>query len=431
MLLDSMSILSYYFRLFFTYASYYSSYYRDLFSEFPYEVQTAVWVQQWSLLIMITLAIMLLIKVRKRHKMMRTIYRMEHLYGEAINYVFSVDEEYNITREEIVSRFHIADKNVGMRELLKNDLERRMLGLIIYDRLIHDDTSGPSRQSNLHLLLEIFGLPSFLEEEVSLANMRNKVIAMTLIRTFKLYISPWVINKLLNSKHVRVRRLAMYASVMSSSDSELEYFETDFFDDNCCIFDEIELGYTLHRRRSAGLKLPNLAHWAHIQKNDATKCMFVRLMRRFDQREYCDQLKDLFLESKHKKLIEEISRTWGYLHYTEGEQLLVNTMLTQPDDTKVAIMHAVTRMASGKNLDLLLDGYENTTNPHVRFEAIRCMYSYGDEGRALLTKLEAEAPEADQYFFSFFHNPITLERIPLDKEQAYHPSVETVYNMPH
>lgn len=426
--MDSVSIFTYYFHLILSYVNYFSTYYSDTFRDYPYEVKTAIWVIQWIFLCIIILTTLIGRQENMSRKRKNVRARLEKRYGEAIDYIFSIEDEHTMTRDEIISRFHVKEKDLQKWGLLTNDHERRQMCRLIYTHLIHDSISGPSRTKNMHLLLDIFNLPTFLESEVSVGKMHRKVKAMTMVRAFKLYISPWVINKLMNSKKTRVRRLALYLSVMSSSDSELEYFETDFFDKNSCIYDEIELGYTLHRRRAAGLKLPNLARWAHIQKNDDTKCMFVRLMRRFNQREYCDQLTDLFVDSKHRKLIEEISRTWGYLHYTDGEQLLVNTMLTQPDDTKVAIMHAVTRMASGKNLDLLLDGYR-TTNPHVRFEALRCMHSYGDEGRALLKKLEAEASPKDQKFFSFFHNPITLARIPLDKEQAYHPSVETVYNL--
>ena len=209
----------------------------------------------------------------------------------------------------------------------------------------------------------------------------------------------------------------------------MDYFETDFFDKYSCIKDEIELAYSLQRRRRAGLKLPNLARWANLQKNEQSQCMFVRLMRRFDELEYCDQLTELYkTQMRKKKLIEEISRTWGYLHYTDGEELLKDALLTQPDDTKVAIMHALTRFATGNAIDSLLEGYHNTTNPHVRFEALRCMYNYGEMGRAKFYELEANAHERDRKFFEFFKNPITLDRIRLDKEQAYHPSVETVYN---
>lgn len=426
--MDTISGFTYYLRLLASYVIYYWDHLHSLYNDYPYEVQTAVWVIQWSFIGIFFLTIALERLGLKRRSEERLSAKLEAAYGEAADFVFASDDQL-LTRDKIQAHFHVEPDEVAKHGLLRDDKERRQMCQLIYDRLLHNESVSSNQQKNLNLLLDIFGLPTFLEAELSLGNMRNKMNAMTMIRTFKLYVNPWLLNKLLNSGKLRVRRMAMYLSVMSSADSELEYFETDFFDNNACIYDEIELGYTLQRRRAAGLKLPNLAHWAHLQKNDSTKCLFVRLMRRFDQREYCHQLQDLFHDSKHKKLIEEISRTWGYLNYADGEQLLVDTMLTQPDDTKVAIMHAVTRMASGRNLDLLLDGYNNTTNPHVRFEALRCMYSYGDEGRAMLKELESQASEADRKFFAFFHNPITLARIPLDREQAYHPSVETVYNL--
>lgn len=422
--MNTVSTLSYYLRLLAAYGSYYLSYYTALFQDYPYEVQTAIWFIQWAILAIIVILAVLGRMTRKRRARRKTHERLHEQFDEVLDAIFAPNANPQMTRDELSSHIHLAD---AQKNPLKTQQDKRGFCHLIYYRLVND-TSNEHRSANIQLLLDMFGIPTFLENEVSLGGMRSKVKAMTMIRTFKLYISPWVINKLLNSKKIRVRRLAMYSAVMSSSDSDLDYFETDFFDENCCIYDEIELGYVLHRRRAAGLKLPNLAHWAHLQKNDSTKCMFVRLMRRFDQREHCHQLEDLFHDSKHKKLIEEISRTWGYCHYTEAEPLLVDTMLTQPDDTKVAIMHAITRLASGNSLHLLLDGYENSTNPHVRFEALRCMYSYGEEGRALLWELEKSASETDRKFYTFFHNPITLDKIPLDKEQAYHPSVETVYN---
>ena len=427
--LDDISLISYYFNVLASYASYYWAYYRDSFRDYPYEVQTAIVIIQWSVLAILYLTFIIEKKGHHRRLKERTIEMLEEHYGEAIDYVFDREHNWPMSRDEIHGRFDVDEQQVAKKGLLRNKLQKQMMCNIIYKRLMTSGNTWTNRRKNVHLLLNIFSLPAFLEQEVAFANLFIKMKALAVVRAFKLPVSPWVINMLMASKKTRVKRVAMYLSVAGSADSELDYFETDFFDKNSCIYDEIELGYMLNRRRNAGMKLPNLAHWARLQKRDETKCMFVRLMRRFDQKEYCYQLEDLFKTSKHKKLIEEIARTWGYLNYTAGEQQLIDIMLTQPDDTKVAIMHAVTRMASGKSLTLLLDGYRNSTNPHVRFEALRCMYNYNDDGWRMLDELEAEATEEEKHFFEFFHNPITISRLDLDHEQAYHPSVETVFNL--
>ncbi len=425
--MDSVSQFSYWFHVIKSYVSYYLTYLFNMYRDYPYEVQVAVSVIIFVAVLMCIIMLVMFCVSRSKARERRLMMKLKQRFSPVINHVMYSGADTPLTRAEIFEMLRRSNP-VGNSEILSKKREKCLFCKIVYERFIVD-TPDDIHMVSLHALLDVCGIPQFLEQQVNQGNLHCMVDALNMMRTFKLYINPWVINKLVKSSNIRVRRLAMYSAVMSSSDSDLDYFETDFFDNNSCIYDEIELGYALHRRQAAGLRLPNLAQWAHLQKNHSTRCLFVRLMRRFDQREYCSQLVDLFRESRHKKLIEEISRTWGYLHYVDGEKLLVDSLLMQPDDTKVAILHAITRMATGKSLDVLLDGYKNTTNPHVRFEALRCMYNYGYEGRLLFDSVEQQASGRDRKFFDFFHNSITLYRIPLDKEQAYHPSVETIHSM--
>jgi len=422
----TISFIRYYISLFMAYCKFLFAFVLYKFADYPEEVKVAALLSALCVMIILVVTLSMLLLSWKHKRIQRLRDKIEKKYGKGMEYIVSQEASELLTESEIEHAFGF-DRSELDGPLLKNNREKNMFVEIFYLYFI-SKRSELSKTENTHTMLRIFDIPDYLEKEVSLGSMKHKVNALSKMRTFKLPISPWVINKLLNSKYMRVQRLAMYSNIMSSSDSALDYFETDFFDNNCCIKDEIELGFSLQRRRKMGLKLPNLARWAHIQSNEKTQCMFVRLMRRFNEIEYCGELKDLYNESKKKKLIEEISRTWGYLQYVESEDLLKKALLTQPDDTKVAIMHALTRLATGNSLDALLDGFKNTTNPHVRYEALRCIYNYGPEGRALFHKLEEESSDADKKFFDFFNNPITLEKIRLDKEQAYHPSVETVFN---
>lgn len=186
------------------------------------------------------------------------------------------------------------------------------------------------------------------------------------------------------------------------------------------MYDEIQLGFVLQRRKTSKRKIPNLAHWATMHDNPKAQVMFIRMMRQFSQKEYCDELEELFNHNSDGELIEEIARTWGYLGYTQGEELMSEMLLTQPDDSKVSIMHALTRLNTGKSLGSLVDGYRNSGSPHVKFEALRCIYLYGDEGRKKFEELKAGATEREAYFFDFFNNELTLKEIPLEKTARYH-----------
>ena len=423
----SVSYILYYLKMLMAYGNYYQSYVFNTFRDYPPEVNIAAVIGNMAFVGIIVMSVATLVVRRRKHKERKVMDNLKKRFGDGITYVLSDESATNLTREEIAKALHLDNLGTGKQTPLKNKQEKWFFCRLVYFTRI-SDKMAKNHRANLTKMLNIFSLREFMETEVSQGIMMHKTQAMTMLRNFKMYVSPWAINKLLDSKSTRIHRLAMYLSMISNSDSDLDYFETDFFDNNCCIYDEIELGYVLQRLRKRNMKLPNLASLALKHKEPRTQCIFVRLMRRFGQLEYCNELENLYSRSKDKKLIEEISRTWGYLHYTEGEKLLADSLLMQPDDTKVAAMHALVRMATGQSIGVLRDCYHSSSNPHVRFEALRCMYNYGSVGRAAFDELERKADEDNKRFFDFFHNPITLGRIPLDKEQAYHPSVETVYN---
>lgn len=417
--MNTINRIAYYVDIAIAYIGYYVSYLYEYYRGFAPIIKFAVTALTITALLIIIALLSLLFRAWRNRRWRRVEKRIADRYGEGVAYLLSADAKPDMTRQEVLDVLDIEDDKG--KTLLKNFKEKLSFCRLVYQTRISEN-AVVGRRRNLHTMLGIFGTQSFLEELVNKGNDRRKAEALHMLRAFKMPINQWVANQLLNTKRNRIRRLAMYASIMSSSNTDLDYFESEFFDDNCCIYDEIQLGYVLQRRRSAKRKIPNLAHWAHLQKNPSTQCVFVRLMRQFNQKEYCSELEELFNHAGDKQLLEEIARTWGYLHYEEGEELLSDMLLTQPDDTKVAIMHALVRMGTGKSLNALVDGYKNSGDQHVKFEALRCLYNYGEEGRAKFREFERTAqPGIEQRLFEFFHNPITLANIELNEKDVYTP----------
>ena len=301
--MSTISVIQYYFHLFMAYGAYYLTYGFNMFRGYPLEVQVAVVVTELSAVLIAIMLIALVVLQWKNRVRKRLFQRIKDRYGKGMSYLLSGEALRRMSREDIAEVFDIESKDIG-KPLLKNRREKMVFLAIFYMKFVklrNDQTN----KDNIRNALYLFAIPEYLEHEASLGSTEQKVFAVNVVRTLKLPLSPWVINKLLNSKYLRVQRVAMYANIALSSDSDLDYFETDFFDNHCCIKDEIELAYTLQRRRKAGLKLPNLARWANMQKSEQAQCLFVRLMRRFDQHEYCEQLRPLFSQTRKKKLIEE------------------------------------------------------------------------------------------------------------------------------
>jgi len=308
--MDTISALTYYIKLFWAYGTYYMLYIVNVFRDYPVEVKiAAIATALWGVAILTLSFEMFRQSLRKKRKR-KTQKTLRSRFLKGLEYMFLSDEASpNMTREEIMKVLNI-DTGIAKNNLLRNKLEKQVFCRMIYDILISGYVRS-GRRSNLYRTLDIFGIPKFLEDDVNYGTLWNKVSAINMIRTYRLPISPWVINKLMDAKRIRIRRLAMYSAVRSSSENDLEAFETEFFENNCCIYDEIVIGYELQRRKKDGMRLPNFASWSHRFKSPEIKCMFTRMMRRFEQKEACGQLRDLFVETHHKKLVEEICRTWG------------------------------------------------------------------------------------------------------------------------
>lgn len=417
--MDSIAEISYWYNLALTYIVIGITWLFEHFRDYSWIIRVAAISLTISAWLIIGSLYKIIRNAFQRRKLNKIEKRLINRYGEAITFILSPEAPERLSRDEELELLNIDANETDTRKLLKDFKERWSMSRIIYRARISEEAAVEGSR-NLHVLLGIFGLIDFLEEVIVKGKLYQKTEALLMLRAFKAPTNQWVANQLINNKRRRVKRLAMYSSIMNSSNTDLGYFEGDFFKNNFCMYDEIQLGFVLQRRKSARRKIPNLAHWATIQENPKTQAMFVRMIRQFNQKESCVELEDMFQHNSDPELIEEIARTWGYLKYTESEDLMKDMLLTQPDDGKVAIMHALTRLNTGKSLDTLLDGFRNSGNQHVKFEALRCIYWYGDEGRAKFNELKENASDKDKFFFNFFENELTKKELPLEKSAKYH-----------
>lgn len=414
--MDTISLISYYWNLVLTNVWYYASYLYETFREFAFVIKVAAISVTISLAIVLFVVINLIVQSLRRRRTKRRINRMEKRYGDGLRHIMSLNTSDHMSIDEISEILDIEHD----KQPLKNNKDRYYFSLLLYNVRISEESSLKS-VNNLHIVIELFGIKEFLENLVSKGKLKYKVEGLVMFRAFRLPINQWLVNQLMNTKRKRVQRVAMYSSVLASACTDLSYFETEFFDENCCIYDEIQLGYVLQRHKLSKRQIPNLAHWAHIQKNPSTQCVFIRLMRQFNQKEHCAELEDFFNHNSDPELIQEISRTWGYLKYEEGEPLMNEMLMTQSNDVKVTIMHALVRIGSGNSLDSFVLNYVNNPTEFVKFEALRCIYNYGEIGMEKFKELEAKATEKEKKLFEFFNNPLTKERVKLGSSDIYRP----------
>jgi len=422
---DSINGLLYLLNYVMARLTHWMAYLKGVYASYPSEIQIAIGIIIGSIVLMAILLVAMLRRSYREWQERKAMNKITEGLEEVVKTIVWKDKAPDMSMEDIAEL--VKNQTPDAQGLLKTKRDKRLFCRMVYDYLI-TDKGELCNINNLHNLLELFDMKRFMEVEMDHGDMKRKVDTMNMMNIFRLNINPWLINTILQSKSPLVCRQAMYSSAMSGVESNLDYFESEFFDKNSCTKDEIELGYALERRKEAGLDLPNLARLAHFHKNPKTQCIFIRLMNRFRQNNYCHQLEDLFMNSRDKSLTSEIATTWGFLDYKDGERLLIEALPTQSDKTKIALMQALARLKTGSALDVLAEGFTNTVNPELRLVALRCLYNYGDEGHMMFEQLEEKSSEGDKAYFEFFHKEITQKYLKLEDALVYTPSQSTVYH---
>lgn len=403
----------------------------------PLVIKVAILVIIGSVLAMSVIVAAMLWRMQREWRQRRNLERVRRRFGAKIDHVMSDPDvvDQNLGIDDILEIFGIRkgksekESLQQARNLIRSKRDKRLFCQLVYERLLAD-TGELCSLNNIRRMLEVLGLYRFLEQELDHGNWRTKVRSLNMMSMFRLKVDAWLTNALLLSKSQTVRRLAVHASIMSGGDAKLDYFESDRFDRLCCIKDEIELGYSLQRRRSAGQKLPDLARLALLHDEVDAQCIFVKLMRYFGQSEHCSQLVDLFRDSKDHRLAMEIASTWGYLKYTDGEALLQEALLTRSDDVQVSFMQALTRMDTGRSVDALAGVFATAASSVTSYEALRCLYNYGQAGRRKFDELKAAARDtAKEVLFAPFEKASMAPFIAMDKALDYAPAEATVYNV--
>lgn len=405
--------ISYWYDLVQTWVEDHSTNIFNLFRDYPFVLQVAIISIIISIILIVFNLLVMRRNSRKHNKAKRVNKKLRKKYEDALKYIFSEESPKKMSRDDVIEELGIKhDDTPG--HLLKNELERIEFSRIMYDLKLHVNSSE-RRNENILIVCDIFGLANFLEKQVNSGSDAEKIECLRIIWALRIPVNVWLSNTLKNTTSNYLHRMLAYASMSTSTNSSLEYFDSEFFGKECCQYDEIQLGYLFQKRRKLHLDIPDLVHWINIHTSTQARCIFIRLMRKFDLKDSCSALDEIFLNTNDNHLIKEIIRTWGFLKYERGVELMLNVFLLQPDDSKIAIMRAIQRIEVYKEPNsLFLDTYNSNSSFAVRREALRCLYNCGDTGKRMVAELEAEAEDKDKNLFSFFHNAITMQELEID-----------------
>ena len=169
--MDTINILSYYINVAWTYIWFCVTYLYDHFREFSFIIKVASISVTVSILLILWSLVRIGIKSWKRRRRKKVENNLEKKYGDGIRYILSSESGDRMNRDEVVQALGLEQKeDKNYSALLKNDKMRWAFCRLVYQERI-TEVSSAERRSNIKVLLELFNLPGFLEQNVNKGSM--------------------------------------------------------------------------------------------------------------------------------------------------------------------------------------------------------------------------------------------------------------------
>ena len=165
--MDTIAYLRYYLYYVASYIRFIVSFVASKLEKYPTEVKVAAVIAVLCVFTMFVLFVRMLIMSGYRKSLRLLREHTEETYGDAMRFLLSSEAPDQMSKVEICELFGI-DPTVD-DEPLKKSKEKKVFAEVFYNLFINEKAEN-ARMSNIHSMLEVFGISEHLEKEVSLGS---------------------------------------------------------------------------------------------------------------------------------------------------------------------------------------------------------------------------------------------------------------------
>lgn len=371
---------------------YYIYYIYYSFLGFPFVVRTAVLGVIVYTPFLLYAFYTIIISRRRSAKKVKLKKEINNKYREKIEHFISSEKIYSM--EDIGSS--LACKVNKLSPKMKRLITNTILELRNY-------TSGINNANYLKII-EYFDLFQFWEGKLKYGSTATKKKALRKLDDLGIEVPGAVITPLTYNRNPFLRKRARSYYLYFSKNDPYKFFDEEF-DKTFNDWDIVEVHRTLIRRSKDGL--PNLSQWLKNSNNSKFKCFIVDEIRFFRQKESAYYLLDIVKTDDDIELVRHCVQALGDINYTKAEEELITDHALQPLAIQQSIIETIGKFNTGNALGFLKDAYWNAHDTETRKYALRAIYNYGKEGRALFASMkEKEAGYLSRLLFEHVSNPL-------------------------
>jgi len=348
----------------------------------------------------ILLLISMVVDIIVRERNFRRYTKIKQRYFEKLKEVCYTTTE-NLSEEEIRRR-------LGYRERRWKKWEMLLWARIFTEVSLYTNTQNPNL-TNLQKIMTFIGFHDFVERALIHGRRKIKVRYMEVVVLTNMQLPNSIVTRMVNDKYEPLRKSARIYYMLTTKDNPNVFFEEEgSVAGNFSIWDKMEMHGVLNKMQQSGRNMPKFVPVIQNLDNGNNRSFVAFMMREIAYWSTDKELKFLFryFDSSDLMFRQAAFTSMGQRRFLDAEDVMKNIYYRQPETLQRVVLEAVFAIRSGRSVSFFAEAFKHSVSEYTRREALRCLWLYGDNGRATFFGLKEKANEETKILFEHVESPL-------------------------
>ncbi len=304
------------------------------------------------------------------------------------------------------SEMEFQTKEGIIQELDKKYLYRNKNLQLFLERLIgFKKTFSGDMSDEINELFYEVELHKFCLRKLSKMARHKKIKGLSEFIALGIPLADVHIIPLTHSRSRSVRTTARHAYIKLSKNNPFTFFDSS--KEELLVWEQIELFQIITTNEQ--LIIPNFSSWIAHSKNKSIVKFCLRLVEHYHQTEALPSVQRL-LDSPETDIRSAAINCLGMMRNTDHEDKMVHIYFEQSLEGQEEILNAISRIASGRYVDFLVNEFKNGSEFNIRKAASRALISNlrydQEEKERVIAEVTEFASDEQKTMINYYQYPI-------------------------
>lgn len=381
------------------YVAYLCNTLQGAYAQYPWVVQVSYLIVLLCVLGVILLAGLMGWDIYRRKRDARLFHTLESKYYGILKGI--ADADHLLSQAELYAR--IAPESVS-----ETSEAFRMQWIELFILLRADTDMKEPAATNIRHAMEMLGLNEFMEHRLTYGADKEKLRVIQAARLLDMQLPDSVMATIVNNRDVRLHKAARFYYMLINRDDPYLYFENEKMNDPFTVWDRLELHQLFKDCHDAGKRLPSFIPLIRQLSNPEIAAFFIRETAYWGSDAEVGYLVEYF-DAPDQRFRKAAFEGMGLRRYAAAEEPMKACFFNQSEPMRRIILESLLAIGSGKSVDFIREAFYASASRFTKRTALRCLWRYNDEGRAVVREMRSRAAADERLLFEQLDNDNLLQ----------------------